>query len=245
MAHPYYGAHPAVNTPLPPSVTPSFSMPGSLAPSLQEQVNNMHNIFASHDDDASVTSYTTATGRVTTALPSLSGSMTSALGASSGGHGAFPTPRPSGHGAFPTPRPSMGAFPTPLASMGAFPSLPVTNVAFPHVNASLASGHGASPHAAFPRDHGHGGHGAVTTHGAGSPHAMCPFLTDVDMLDPLCPLGCDKSPLLISSGSQQVQGSYFGFSSYALQFEDAPGSSPFRTFGIDLSPQMRLDGSRR
>ena len=64
-------------------------------------------------------------------------------------------------------------------------------------------------------------------------------------MDPFLPFGRDQSPITISSGSQRVQGSYFGFSSYALQLAKAPHvtQGPFlsRTFGIDLSPQMRLD----
>ena len=62
------------------------------------------------------------------------------------------------------------------------------------------------------------------------------------MADPQCPFCRDNSPLVISSGSQQVQGSYFGFSSYALQLEDAHTSAQaYRTFGVNLTPQMRLD----
>jgi len=53
--------------PLPALVTPSFSMPSSLAPTLQNQVTDMHNMFASHDDEVSLASYSTSTGRVPTA----------------------------------------------------------------------------------------------------------------------------------------------------------------------------------
>ena len=63
-AHPAYSGtagHLPVTAPLPALVTPSFSMPTSLAPALQDQVHDMTTMFAVHDNDASLASYSTNT----------------------------------------------------------------------------------------------------------------------------------------------------------------------------------------
>lgn len=62
-----------------------------------------------------------------------------------------------------------------------------------------------------------------------------PFLTDEDLANPTSPFHRDTSPICIASGSMHVQGSYAGFSSYALRFEVTPHAT------IDLHSQMRLD----
>ena len=141
---------------------PSYSMPSSLAPTIQDQVRSMHRAFDEHDDNVSVAS-------------GLSNAHTA------------------------TPFPTMDATPFPTMDRRAS-------------TASIFSNHS--------------------------------FLTDEDMAKPGCLFHQHASPIRLTSGSMEVQGSLAGSSAYALQFEasTSPDSLPFHQclFGVDLTPQMRL-----
>ena len=67
-----------------------------------------------------------------------------------------------------------------------------------------------------------------------------PFLTDEDLATSSF-FRRDLSPIRIASGSMQIQGSYCGFTSYALRFESSPQVSGPVQLGLPFQDRMRLD----
>ena len=75
-------------------------------------------------------------------------------------------------------------------------------------------------------------------------HHSHSFLTDEYMAKPGCLFHQNASPIRLTPGSMEVQGSFAVSTAYALQFEPSTSASslPFHQcfLGVNLEPQMRL-----